>query len=161
MSKKDEKNDKKDEGIKLIIKNKKAYHDYEILERMECGIVLSGTEVKSLRDNNITWGQAYVRVEEGRLILIGVHIAEYAMGNVYNHRPEAVRTLLAHRREINKLRIRVEEKGLTLVPLAFYWKHGLCKVEIGVGRGKALHDKRESLRNRDMQRQMDRDARIR
>lgn len=158
---KDAKKGKPEGGIKLILKNKKAFHDYEILERLECGVVLVGTEVKSLRDGNANWAQSYVRVENGELRLIGFHIGHYRMGNIMNHKMEQVRTLLAHAREIRKLRVRVEEKGLTLIPLSLYWKNGRCKVEVGVGRGKAEYDKRDTLREKDMKRQIERDSRTR
>ncbi len=145
----------------LILRNKKAFHEFEILERLECGIELTGTEVKSLRNRKVNFGQAFALVRGGELFLLGLHIAPYEMGNRLNHDPDRRRRLLAHRREIHKLAQRTEQRGLTLVPLRLYWKDGRCKVELGVARGKQLHDKREVKRERDLKRQVEREARAR
>lgn len=141
------------DGTKLIARNKRAFHEYEILQRLECGIALVGTEVKSLRDGKVNFADSYACVEGGQLVLLGMNISEYTQGNRLNHDPVRKRTLLAHKREISKLAMAVEAKGLTLVPLAVYWLRGRCKVELGLGRGKARHDKRESLHKRDFDRQ--------
>jgi SsrA-binding protein len=143
----------------LILRNKKAFYEYEVLETLECGIALTGTEVKSLRDKNVNFAQSFALAKGGRLTLIGLHIAPYAMGNRRNHDPDRKRILLVHRREIRKLTLRTDKRGLTLVPLKLYWKRGLCKVELGIVRGKQLHDKREATRERDMKRQMERETR--
>lgn len=145
-----------DQDRSQILRNKRAFHNYEILEKLECGMVLQGTEVKSLRDRNVSFADSYVRIEEGELYLIGLNIAEYRMGNIHNHEPTRRRKLLAHTRQIRKLRLSVEAKGMTLVPLRLYWKEGKAKIEIGLARGKATHDKRESIRDRDLKRQKQR-----
>jgi SsrA-binding protein len=142
----------------LILRNKKAFHEYDVLESLECGIALTGTEVKSLRDKNVNFAQSFALAKGGRLTLIGLHIAPYAMGNRQNHDPDRKRVLLVHRREIRKLSLRTDKRGLTLVPLKLYWKRGLCKVELGIVRGRQLHDKREAARERDVKRQMEREA---
>jgi SsrA-binding protein len=150
---------------KLIAQNRKATHDYEVLERHEAGIVLQGTEVKSLRDNvGISFKDSYADFKAGELWLVGVHIAPYGMGGYTNHEPERKRKLLMHRQEINKLRQRVEEKGLTMVPLKLYFKEGKVKVQVGLCRGKHSYDKRETLKARESQREVQRamkDARTR
>jgi SsrA-binding protein len=138
-----------DEGEKLIVKNRRAYFEYEVLDQYEAGIALTGTEVKSLRDGNIQLGDAYARFVRGELFLVNANIAPYKMGGYTNHEPTRPRKLLLHKREIARLSSRVEEKGLTLVPLAVYWKRGLAKVRLGVCRGKKLYDKREAIAKRD------------
>jgi len=143
-------------GEKLIVQNRRALHDYMVLERIEAGIELQGTEVKSLRAGHITLKDSYADVEQGQIFLIGAHINLYEQGNIYNHDPERRRRLLMHRREIIKLGSRVAEKGLTLIPLRFYFKNGRVKVEIGLCRGKHTVDKRDSLRERDVKRETDR-----
>lgn len=149
-----------EEDSSLILRNKKAFHDFEVLETLECGVVLTGTEVKSLRDRKVNFAQTYARVNgRGELILHNLHIAEYTMGNRQNHDPDRRRKLLAHRREIRKLAQRVDQQGLTLVPLKLYWRRGRCKVQLGIVRGKARVDKRDTLRDREMKRQMEREAR--
>jgi SsrA-binding protein len=144
---------------RLILRNKKAFHEYEVLETLECGIVLEGTEVKSLRNGKVNFAQAYALVQDGALVLEGLHIAPYEMGTHTNHDPDRRRRLLAHRREIRKLRQRVEQRGYTLVPLRLYWKGDRCKVELGIVRGKQLHDKRDSAREKDIRRRVEREAR--
>jgi SsrA-binding protein len=128
--------------------NKKAFHDYEILEKLEAGIELQGTEVKSCRERNISLADAHARVVDGELWLTGVHIAPYKQGNRANHDPRRDRRLLVHRREIRRLKQELEAKGMTLVPLRIYLKKSRIKVELGVGRGKAQHDKRETLKRK-------------
>lgn len=140
-------------------KNRRAFHDYEVLERYECGIVLQGTEVKSLKFGKFSFVDSYARLRNNEGWLIGLHISAYDHGNINNHEPLQDRKLLLHREELRKLRRKTEEKGLTLVPLSFFLKDGLIKVELGLCRGKKLHDKRQSIKERDLQRQTDRDMR--
>ena len=144
------------DNVKIIARNKRASHDYEILDKLECGIALQGTEVKSLRQGGVVFGDAYADVHDERLTLAGLYIPEYKMGNVHNHEPVRRRTLLAHKREIRKLSKAVDEKGLTLVPLTLYWKSGRCKVVIATARGRARHDKREALKKKEFDRQKQR-----
>ena len=139
---------KKKSSPDSLANNRKARHDYHILENYEAGIVLTGTEVKSCRAHAITLSDAYVKIDKGEAILYNVHIAEYEHGNRYNHQPKRARKLLLHRREINKLSQLTKEKGLTIIPLRFYLKRGKIKVDIGVAKGKQLFDKRESLKKR-------------
>jgi SsrA-binding protein len=141
---------------KLITDNRRARHDYHLLERHEAGMVLTGTEVKSLRQGRVTLGNAYADVRDGELWLIGAHIDEYDQGNLANHEPDRDRKLLMKRHEIDSLYGKVREKGLTLVPTRLYFKDGRVKVEIAVGRGKELRDKRRDLVQRDQQREMER-----
>ncbi|MFN8180119.1 MAG: SsrA-binding protein SmpB [bacterium] len=146
----------KDDGTKLITSNRKARHDYEILDSFEAGLVLKGTEVKALRDGKASLAEAYARVEDDEVWLVGAHIPEYVHGNRQNHEPTRARKLLLHRAEIERLRGKVEEKGLTLVPLRLYWKNGRAKIEIALGRGKKSFDKRDDVARREAQREMDR-----
>jgi SsrA-binding protein len=140
------------EGIKILIKNKKAYHDYFIDETVEAGIVLVGSEVKSIRGGQANIKDAFVRIDGGEAFVHGMHITPYEKGSVYNEDPNRKRKLLLHRREIVKLYSLATQKGLTLVPLAVYLKKGKVKVELGVARGKKLYDKRASIAERDAQR---------
>ncbi len=142
-------------GIKIITKNRKAFHDYSILETTEAGIALVGTEVKSLRLGNVNLKDSYARAERGEVVLYGLHISPYDHGNRYNHDPERPRKLLLHRGEIGRLKSRTEEKGLTLVPLSLYFKGGRAKVELGLAKGKQIHDKRETLRKRETEMDME------
>ena len=142
-----------DEHVKLLLLNKKARFNYFIDETLECGIELQGTEVKSLRENRFSFGDSYARIKEGQLYLIGFHISPYHFGNLHNHEPERERKLLVHKEEIRKLRKKVEEKGFTLVPIKVYLKNGLIKVELGICRGKKLYDKRETIKQRDLERE--------
>ena len=144
-------------GVKIVAKNRKAYHEYEILDKWEAGLVLMGTEVKSLRAGKCNLGDSYAEIRDGEAWLAKMHIGPYEMGNRQNHDPFRRRKLLLTRREIRKLRPKLEEKGLTLVPLRLYFKHGLAKVEIGLGRGKKLHDKRDSKAKRDVEMRMRRE----
>jgi SsrA-binding protein len=145
-----------DEGIKLISRNRRAFHEYDILEKMECGIVLTGTEVKSLRDGQASLEEAYARIDGGEVWLIGSEIPEYAMGNRLNHKPKRPRKLLLHRREIGKFAGKASQRGFTLVPLRLYFKHGLAKVELAVARGKQVHDKRQAQKKSEAQRDIQR-----
>jgi SsrA-binding protein len=153
--------DKSESNTSLILRNKKAFHDYEVLEKLECGIVLQGTEVKSLRNGKVNLNQAFCTIENGNLVIHGMNISTYEMGNYMNHEPECKRRLLAHKREIKKLSHRVEQKGFSLVPLRLYWKSGRCKVEIGVVRGKKLFDKRNTVKEKDLTRQIERQIKFR
>jgi len=143
-------------GEKLISENRRARHDYQLLERLEAGIALTGTEVKSLRAGRATLAQAYADVRDGEVWLHGLEIATYDQGNRANHEPMRARKLLLHRREIDSLYGKIREKGLTLVPTRLYFKDSRVKVEIAVARGKEQRDKRRDLQERDAQRQMER-----
>jgi len=145
---------KKDGGEKLIASNKKAFHDYFVLQKFEAGIALTGTEVKSLREGKANLKDSYVSVDRGEAWLVGTHISPYSHGNRENHDPVRKRKLLLHRREIDKLEGQIVEKGLTIVPLRLYFKGGKVKAEIAVVRGKKLYDKREA----EKRRQLDREA---
>jgi SsrA-binding protein len=148
-------------GEKVIAENRRARHDYHLLERYEAGIVLTGTEVKSLRESRATLQQAYADVRGEEVWLIGAHIAEYAQGNVNNHDPDRDRKLLLHKKEIASLIGRVRERGFTLVPTRLYWKNGKVKVELALAKGKELHDKRRDIARRDADRQIERALRSR
>jgi SsrA-binding protein len=143
-----------EDGIKLICRNKKAFHEYNVIDRLECGIALTGTEVKSLREGNASLEEAYGKLENGEVWLIGSDIPEYSMGNRLNHKPKRARKLLLHRAEISKFAGKATERGYTLVPLRMYFKEGRAKVELAVARGKQLHDKRESQKKADAQREI-------
>ena len=143
------------DNVKVLARNKKARHDYFILSNYEAGIVLQGTEVKSIRDGRINFIDSYARVKNGELWLINMHVSPYEKGNIYNHDPVRSRKLLMHAREIERLRKNIEEKGLTIVPLSIYLHNGKVKVELGMARGKHLHDKREDTATRDAKRQME------
>ena len=144
-------------GEKLITQNRRAHHEYHILDRYEAGIELRGTEVKSLRDGHITLKDSYADVDaKGEIYLVGVHINPYEKGTIFNHDPERRRRLLMHKQEILKLGQRVAEKGLTLIPLRVYFKEGRAKVEIGLCQGKHNVDKRDTIREREVKREMDR-----
>lgn len=148
-------------GEKLIASNRRAHHEYEILETHEAGLVLQGTEVKALRDGRADLKEAYARIEGTEAWLLGCHISPYAQGNRANHDPLRPRKLLLHRGEINRLLGRVMEKGLTLVPLRLYFKHGRAKVELGLARGRKVRDKRQAIREREERREMERTVRER
>ena len=144
-----------------VARNPKATHDYHILETWECGIVLTGTEVKSLRNGKATLTDAYGIVKGGEVFLINLHISPYEQGNQFNHEPDRTRKLLLHRREIRRLIGAVERQGLTLIPLELYFKDGIAKVSIALGKGKKLPDKRETSRERDAAREIERAVRRR
>jgi len=143
-------------GEKLIADNRRARHDYELLERFEAGLVLTGTEVKSLRDGRASLAQAFADVRDGEVWLVGAEIATYDQGNIANHAPTRDRKLLLHRGEIASLYGKVRERGLTLVPTRMYWKNGRAKVEIALARGKQTIDKRRDIAKRDADRAMQR-----
>src|SRR5437762_612976 len=148
------KKDESEEGIQPICRNRRAFHEYTIAERLECGIVLTGTEVKSLRAGSANLEDAYAKLEDGEVWLIGSDIPEYAMGNRMNHKPKRPRKLLLHRREINKFAGKASERGYTLVPLRMYFKQGRAKVELAVARGKQMHDKRQDQKKSEAQREI-------
>jgi SsrA-binding protein len=155
MAKKDKK--EASDGTVNICRNRRATHDYEILDQIECGIVLVGTEVKSLRAGFANLDDAYARVDGGEAWLIGAEIPEYEFGNRLNHKPKRERKLLMHRREIERFAGKASEKGLTLVPLRMYFREGKAKLELAVGKGKQVHDKREALKDADAKRQIARE----
>ena len=142
------------EGSRLIVQNRKARHDFEILDSFETGIVLQGTEVKSMREGKVNLKDSYAAAEKGEIFLYNVHISHYEAGNYFNHEPERPRKLLLHRSEIRRLIGRTDQQGLTLVPLKMYFKKGRAKVELGLVRGKRQYDKRRDI----AQRQADRDV---
>ena len=148
------KGDDNDEGIRPICQNRRAFHDYIISERLECGIALTGTEVKSLREGASSLEEAYAKLEDGEVWLIGSEIPEYSMAHRMNHKPKRPRKLLLHRREIEKFAGKASQRGYTLVPLRMYFKQGRAKVELGIARGKHLYDKREALKKADHDRDM-------
>lgn len=150
MAKKPKSNDK------ALAQNKKARHDYSILSTMEAGMVLTGTEIKSIRDRRVTLRDGYVQIRHGEAILMNVQINEYLQGNQFNHDPFRNRKLLLHKKEILKLQEETKNKGITIVPLKMYLKNGFAKVLIGVAKGKHEYDKRESLKKRDQQREINR-----
>ncbi len=141
---------------KVIAQNRKARHNYQVLDTLECGIALVGSEVKSLRQGSLSLDEAHGRVEGNEVWLVGADIPEYKFANALNHQPRRRRKLLLHRREIKKFADQAFERGLTLVPLKMYFKRGRAKLLLGICRGKKLFDKRESMKKRDMQRDMDR-----
>ena len=144
---------------RAIATNRRARHEYSILETYEAGVVLRGTEVKSLRAGLVNFKDSYATVRNGEVWLLGCHINPYSHGTDANHDPERDRKLLLHAKEINRLSGKVAERGLTLIPLKLYFKSGRAKLELGLGRGKKLHDKRSTLREREVKREMDRAAR--
>ena len=146
---------------KVVASNRKAFHDYEILETYEAGIVLRGTEVKSLRESQVNFKDSYAAVDNREAWLVGCYIAPYHHGSDANHDPERKRKLLLHRREIERLVGKVAERGLTLIPLRLYFKSGRAKCELGLARGKKLHDKRASIREREAKREMAKETRAR
>ena len=150
----------KDE-IEPIARNKRARYDYHILETWEAGIVLTGTEVKSLRNGKATLTDAYGILKDGEVFLLNLHISPYDAGHQFNHEPERTRKLLLHRKEIRRLIGAVERQGLTLIPLDLYFKHGKAKVTMALGKGKKLHDKRDAEKQRDADREIARAVRIR
>lgn len=142
--------------MKVVSQNRKAFYDYSIEESYEAGIVLTGTEIKSIRAGRVNLKDGYARPDKGELWLYNVHIARYEAGSRANHEPTRPRKLLLHRRQINELAGRVTQKGYTLVPLKLYFKKGIAKVEIGLARGKKRYDKRESIARREAEERMDR-----
>lgn len=143
-------------GIKPVAQNRKAYHDYFIEEKYEAGIELFGTEVKSVRAGTVNLKDSFCTVKDGELIAHGLHISPYEKGNIFNRDPMRPKRLLMHRREIAKLQARIQQDGLTLIPLSLYLKDSLVKVELGLARGKKLYDKRDAAAKRDADREIDR-----
>jgi len=148
--------DAKNESEKLVASNKKARHEYFIEEVYEAGIVLTGTEIQSVRRGKVSLIDSYVEVKQGESYLINAHISEYDFGNIFNHEPRRTRKLLLHKMQIRKLESKIREKGMTVVPLRMYLKRGLAKLEIGLARGKKLYDKRDDIAKRDVARDIDR-----
>ena len=156
MAKPKGKKSDQDPNQRSIAQNRKAHHNFLVIDTLECGIVLVGSEVKSLRKGTISLDEGYGQVKRGEVWLVGCDIAEYVEANQFNHNPRRPRKLLMHRREIKKFAGKAHEKGLTLVPLKMYFKEGRAKVLIGICRGKQLHDKREAVKKKNMKREMDR-----
>lgn len=155
-SKKQPEVEKQRDNHQLIADNRRARHEYEILDTLECGIMLVGSEVKTLRNGQLSLEEAYGRIRGDEVFLIGCDIPEYKQANVLNHDPRRPRKLLLHRREIKKFANKAMEKGLTLVPLKMYFKEGRAKLLLGIGKGRKLYDKREKMKNQTMKRDMDR-----
>jgi SsrA-binding protein len=150
----------KNEPQKLVANNKKAYHDYFIEEKYECGLALHGTEVKSLRMGKCSIKEAFIRIENGEVFIYGMHVSPYEKGNIFNKDPLRVRKLLMHKQEINKLLGKIKEKGYTLVPLQVYFSNGRAKIEIGLARGKKLYDKRDDIAKKDARREAQREFKV-
>ncbi|MEY8234533.1 SsrA-binding protein SmpB [Lachnospiraceae bacterium 66-29] len=148
------------DSIKLIANNKKAFHDYFIEDKYEAGISLAGTEVKSLRMGKCSVKESFIRIENGELIIYGMHISPYEKGNIFNKDPLRPRKLLLHKYEINKIAGKITEKGFTVVPLQVYFKGSLVKVEIALARGKKLYDKRQDIAKKDMRRESEREFKV-
>jgi len=140
----------------VFAENRKARHDYTVLETIECGIVLTGTEVKSVRHGEVSLSGSYGAVLKGELWLVGADIAAYKFGNRFNHEPKSMRKLLVHAKEVRELQLKTEAKGLTLIPLKVFLKNGRIKVDLGVCRGKQLHDKRDALKKKALRRDLER-----
>lgn len=149
----------KNSGISIV--NRKAYHDYLIEERVEAGIVLKGSEIKSIRAGKVSLQDAYAKPENGELWLFNSHIASYDAAGYNTHQPTRPRKLLLHKKEVAMLTGRVKQRGLTLVPLKLYIKHGIAKIELGVGKGKKVYDKRETIMRRDTDREIERALKLR
>ena len=145
---------------KMVANNKKAYHDYFILDKIETGIALHGTEVKSLRMGKCSIKESFVRIEKGEVFIYGMHVSPYEKGNIFNRDPLRVKKLLLHKGEINKLVGKIAEKGFTLVPLKVYFKGSLVKVEIGLAKGKKLYDKRADIAKKDQRRELEKDFKV-
>lgn len=148
-------------GDRLITSNRRAFHEYFVVDTVEAGMVLSGTEIKSIREGKVTISEAYARIENNELWLIGCHISPYSHGNRANHDPDRPKKLLIHKRQIRDLRASVEQKGMTLVPLRLVLRDGRAKVDIGVARGKKLYDKRDAAADRQSRRDVERALRDR
>lgn len=146
---------------KMIANNKKAYHDYFILDTYEAGIALAGTEVKSLRMGKCSIKESFIRIENGEVYIYGMHISPYEKGNIFNKDPLRVRKLLLHKAEINKLLGKIKEKGMAIVPLKVYFNGSLVKVEIGLAKGKKIYDKREDIAKKDQKREAQREFKVR
>lgn len=146
--------------MKLVANNKKAYHDYFIEEKTECGIALHGTEVKSMRMGKCSIKEAFIRIENGEVFVYGMHVSPYEKGNIFNKDPLRAKKLLLHKYEINKLIGKIKEKGYTLVPLQVYFKDGKAKVEIGLAKGKKNYDKRDDIAKKDQRREAEREFKV-
>ena len=151
---------KEDKSIKIVAQNRKARHSYFIEERYEAGMVLQGTEVKALREGRANIKDGYARIKDGEIYLMDVHISPYAFGNRFNHDPLRPRKLLMHSREIHRLTGKVKEKGFSLIPLSIYFSHGRAKVALALAKGKKLYDKREALKRKAMEKEVERSQRI-
>ena len=149
------------ESFKLVANNKKAYHDYFIEDKIEAGIELFGTEVKSIRMGKCSIKESFIKIDKGEVYIYGMHISPYEKGNIFNKDPLRTRRLLMHKAEINKLNGKIAEKGFTLVPLQVYFKGSLVKVEVGLARGKKLYDKRQDIAKKDQRRELERDFKVR
>lgn len=149
------------DSVKLIANNKKAYHDYFILDTYEAGIALHGTEVKSLRMGKCSIKESFIRIENGEVFVYGMHVSPYEKGNIFNKDPLRVKKLLLHKSEINKMLGKVKEKGISVVPLKVYLKGSLMKMEIGLAKGKKLYDKRDDIAKKDQKREAERDFKVR
>lgn len=153
---KSETNGREPRGDRVITSNRRAFHEYFILDTIEAGIVLSGTEIKSIREGKVTISEAYARIDHGELWLIGAHISAYSHGNRANHDPDRPRKLLVHKRQVRELRVSTEQKGMTIVPLRLALRNGRAKLDIGVARGKKLYDKRDASAERQSRRDVER-----
>ena len=149
------------ETMKLVANNKKAYHDYFVEEKVEAGLVLHGTEVKSLRMGKCSIKESFIRIENGEVFVYGMHISPYEKGNIFNKDPLRIKKLLLHKAEINKMTGKIKEKGFTIVPLQVYFKEGKAKMEIGLCRGKKLYDKRQDIAKKDQKREAEKEFKIR
>ena len=147
--------------IKLISNNKKAYHDYFVIDKYEAGIELIGTEVKSLRMGKCSIKESFIREKDGQMFIYGMNISPYEKGNIFNRDPLRIRKLLLHKNEIRKLQVQVQQQGYTLVPLQVYFKGSLVKVEVGLCKGKKIYDKREDIARKDQKREAARDFKVR
>ena len=150
----------KQKGRKLLSINRKARYNYTTLDRLECGIELCGTEVKSMKDGKFSFSDSYAKIENNELYLVGLHITPYTHGNRYNVDPERSRKLLAHKQEIKRLKRSVDEKGLTLIPMSFYIKKSIVKVDLAICKGKKIYDKRDTIKRRDLSREAERELRF-
>lgn len=148
------------EAMKLVANNKKAYHDYFVDEKIEAGLVLHGTEVKSLRMGKCSIKEAFIHIDNGEMYIYGMHISPYEKGNIFNKDPLRPRKLLLHKQEINKMQGKIKEKGFTIIPLQVYFKQGRAKIEIGLCRGKKLYDKREDIAKKDQRRETEREFKV-
>lgn len=146
-------------GIKVLGKNRKAYHNYTVDDHIECGVELKGTEVKSVKENKFSFSDAYARIRDDELWLVGLHITPYEQGSIDNHEPERDRKLLVHRQELKRLRRQIDEKGYTLVPLDVHMRRGYVKIDLGVCKGKRMYDKRQAIKARDQRRDAEREFR--
>jgi SsrA-binding protein len=148
-------------GTKLLANNRKARFNYEVDETLECGIELKGTEVKSMKSAQFSFTDAYGRIKDGELWLVSFHITPYTHGNIFNHDPDRERKLLIHKLELKRMQRKVEERGFTLIPLKFYLKRGIVKLELGICRGKKAFDKRNTIKDREQKREIEREIRQR